>query len=116
MTEPEALARLQIMVAWDAEPALSPDEMGMLVDVARRADADGLAPSDTGWAPTWDLNAAAAEGWRWKAAKVANRYSVSTDGQSLSRSDLIAHCERMVSQYQRRVATSVPMRGAWTEA
>lgn len=44
------------------------------------------------WAPTWDLNAAAAEGWRWKAAKVAGRHDFATDGQTFAAGDLQAHC------------------------
>jgi len=53
------------------------------------------------WSGAWHLPAAAVAAWRVKAGKAAERYSLSTDGQSLSRSDLIAHCERMAAHYLR---------------
>lgn len=32
------------------------------------------------WSPTYDLRAAASEGWRWKAGKVASKYDVAAGG------------------------------------
>lgn len=62
---------------------------------------------------TWDLNSAAAEGWRWKAGKVTNRISVTAGGQVLAQDQFLAHCERMITQYTRKMATTVPLRGGY---
>lgn len=56
---------------------------------------------------TWDLQRAAAEGWRWKAGKVANRYSFTTDSQTFNRKELIANCLEMASRYQKRSIGSI---------
>jgi hypothetical protein len=66
-----------------------------------------FAEAGRGWVGAWDLNYAAAEGWRWKAAKAAARYDLSANGNSLSRSQLVAHCEQMADMYTARLATSV---------
>lgn len=104
------------MVAAEKAPTLSVGQIETLLDLARRPDTDGLVPSDEGWTPTWNLNAAAAEGWRWKAAAVAGDFTFSTDGQSFSRSDKIRACLDMARMYSGRVAGSVPLNvptGEW---
>lgn len=61
------------------------------------------------WTGTYELNAAAAEGWRWKAAKAASDFTFSTDGQSFSRSDVASACRDMAAMYRNRVVGSVPL-------
>lgn len=115
MTESEALELLEVMVAWDKVPTLTAFEVGRLVERARRVDTDGLLPSDTGWTGTYDLNWAAAEGWRWKAAKVAGDFSFSTDGQTFNRVEMVRECRAMAEMYGRRVVGSIPLAlpGEW---
>jgi len=48
---------------------------------------------------SYDLNAAAADVWRRKAGYFAEAYNVSTDRQSLQRSQLIDHCYQMADYY-----------------
>lgn len=57
----------------------------------------------TEYDPTWDLNAAAAEGWRIKAGKVAGRYNFTTDGQQFARAQMLAHCRQMEKMYRRKI-------------
>jgi hypothetical protein len=109
-----ARIRLEAMTAWESEPTLDTDELDALVEMARRADSDGFAPSDEDWTPTYDLASAAAEGWRWKAAKAASKFDVSTDGQSVSRSQVKRHCDEMAMTYQRKVVQQVPVYGTLT--
>lgn len=111
MTEEQALARLQRMVAYDSDPVLTAEEVEDLLALSAVADADGLAPTDTGWTPTWDLHRGAAEGWRWKAAKAASRFQFSADGASFNRQQVIEHCERMSAQYRRRIVSNVMLPG-----
>jgi hypothetical protein len=56
----------------------------------------------TAWVPTWDLNAAAAEGWRRKAAKAAAKFDFTTGDQQFSRSQVYAQCMSMAADYARR--------------
>lgn len=107
MTEEEARARLELMVAWDAVPVLTSEEVDDLMVIARRPDEYGLLPTDEGWTETWNLNRAASEGWRRKAGKVAGAYDFSGDSQSFSRSQMHEMCLEMAAQYRRGGATSV---------
>lgn len=102
-----AEARIKRMVAWDSDPVLLQADITELVALARRADADGLAPDHDDWTETYDVVASAVEGWRWKMAKAAARVTVSTDGQTISRSDYLLHCQQMIRELQRRMVTSV---------
>lgn len=70
---------------------------------------DDLVWLDVGttWSPTYDLNAAAAEGWRLKAGRVAGRFDFTTDGQTFQRGQLLAHCRDMERTYRRRIALGV---------
>lgn len=52
------------------------------------------------WTPTWSLRAAASEGWRWKAAKVAGNFDVAAGGgTSFRRSQTYQHCMEMARRY-----------------
>lgn len=54
------------------------------------------------WAPTYDLNKAAAEGWMIKAGKVAHKYDFSAGGQMFTRNQFQAHCLEMADRYRKR--------------
>lgn len=91
-----AEAQLRAMVAADNAPCLDDGQIWMLVQLA--ADSD--------------LNAAAAEGWRWKAAAVAGEYGFSIDGQRFDRDQMHAMCLAMVGHYARRRSGSTRVRGS----
>jgi hypothetical protein len=97
------------MTSADTEPVLSDADLDLLLELARIPDSVGLAATDAGWTPTYDLNYAAAEGWRWKAGKAAASYAFSMDGESPERSFLMVRCEHMADRYSRKVVTSVPV-------
>lgn len=59
------------------------------------------------WTPTYNLKAAAAEGWRLKAGKVASHYAISADGASAQRQQMYEHCLRMAEQFSRGGLSSV---------
>lgn len=56
------------------------------------------------WQPTYDLNAAAAEGWRWKAGKTADRITFSSQGDNYNADQLHKHCLDMAKYYEGRSA------------
>lgn len=109
MDQEQAWKRLKMMTAADSAPVLAPDEIELLLEMHRVANANGVAPGAAGWVPTWDLNRAALEGWRWKAAKAAWQYDFNADGANHSRSQVLEHCEKMIVQYQRRCVGSPPL-------
>lgn len=107
MDKTTAWARLRAMTAADSAPTLAADELEALLAMSRLADSAGLAPSETDWVPTYDLNRAAAEGWRWKLGKLAGTaYDFTADGATFNRSQMVAHCKEMIAQYQRKLAGS----------
>jgi len=55
----------------------------------------------------FDLNAAAAQIWREKAAHYAARFDVSTDNHNLRRSQLMAHANEMAKHYERMSAPRI---------
>lgn len=111
MTEEEAQARLARMTDATSEPELSWEDIDDLLAISRLADANGLAPTDAAWTPTYDLNRGAAEGWRRKAGRLAMRFDFTSDGATFNRAQVVAHCERMGEQYRRRIISSIPVPG-----
>jgi hypothetical protein len=97
-----ALARLGRMVASDQRPALSAEDLGALLDEFQTVDSDGRRPTDDGWTGAWNLNAAAAEGWRRKAGKVAGDFTFGADGANYNKGEVLAQIERMVVMYAAR--------------
>ena len=116
MTLAEATARLERMTASTVDPTLTDDEITDLLTAAARVDTDGLAPTDDDWTGTWDLNFAAAEGWRWKAGKVAERFAANLDGANLARQQIFEHCLAMATNYSRRVVGTFTIAGDDTAA
>jgi hypothetical protein len=107
MDKTTAWARLRAMTAADSAPTLAADELEALLALNQLADSAGRAPTETDYVPTWDLNRAAAEGWRWKAGKLAgSAYDFTADGSTFNRSQMVAQCERMAAQCARKIAGS----------
>jgi hypothetical protein len=102
-------AKISRMVEATSEPVLSADDLDDLVDAAARADADGLYRNDPAWTPTWDLNAAAAEGWARKASKAASNFNFSEDGQRFDRAQVYAHCAAQQKMYADKAMGSLPL-------
>ena len=101
------LDKLKSMTAWASEPTLSSDQLDTLLSMFAKADEEGLMPSEVGWTPTYHLRAAAAEGWRWKAAKASELISSDLDGDRMSSNQLFDHCQRMIRTYSSSHATAI---------
>lgn len=104
MNDASALYRLKQMVAADDRPTLSQGEVRDLLEMAKLADSEDRAPTDPEWVPSYNLNLAAAEGWRQKAGKVAAKFRVQGGGQTLARDQVHRHCLRMAEQYEKKLA------------
>lgn len=111
MTEDEAQEKLALMVLAEEEPVLSAEQLEALVELARRPDEQGFVFTDgtAVWTPSWDLNFAAAEGWRRKAGIAASRFSFSEDGQRFERAQVYAHCVAQAEAYARKGMGSIPV-------
>lgn len=94
-----ALTLLTDKVAATSRPVLSQATVEALLDSYPKPDAEGRPPSDPAWSGAWDLNAAASEGWRMKAGKVAGDFNFSADNASYSKADVLAHCLEMQTRY-----------------
>lgn len=92
MTEANLKLLLARLTDAATDPVLTSDDISDLVGVAARADADGLYRGDTGWTETWDVNAAAAEGWLRKAGRAATQFNFAEDGQRFDRAQIYQHC------------------------
>jgi hypothetical protein len=103
--------RLKRMTAWESEPILADEDVDELLAIYAKADMSGIPPDpdNEDWSPSFDLNAAAAEGWRWKAAKASEMIAADLDGAKLSAEQLFEHCERMIGVYSKRVKASVAL-------
>lgn len=99
MTPAEARGRLERMVAHGTDPVLTEPEVADLLRMAETQDRWGAYPADAGWEPTYHLAAAAAEGWRWKAAKAAGDYQFSSDGKTLNRQQVHTNCLKMAETF-----------------
>lgn len=60
----------------------------------------------TAWAPTWDLNAAAAAGWERKASKAAGDFDFMTGDQQFMRSQRAAACREQARAYRAKIVGS----------
>jgi hypothetical protein len=100
----DALERLQAMTQYSVAPELTTDELDILLTFAAIADEDGLQPDDDDYVPTYAavaLNAAAAEGWRWKAGKV-DGVKFSADGFSIDPGATVERLLKMADYYAKR--------------
>jgi len=107
LSRADAENNLRYMIAADTPPVLDVTQLDTLLDQARRIDSWQRHWDDDGWIETFDLNAAAATGWEWKAGLLAGRFDIQVDGQKLDRSQLVKHCHDQAAMYRARRATTV---------
>jgi hypothetical protein len=91
-----------------AEPTLEnydDDTLAGLIETQPLDDADGNAPTDADWTPTYDLNRTAALIWDEKAAKEADSYDFSqgsAGNATYKRSQLFTQARSMARHYRRQ--------------
>lgn len=99
---PEALDLLALKLQSNVDPVLSDAELATLLATFALPDASMSRPGDTGWVPTYDVDRAAAEGWRWKAGRVSDRTDIADEAAQIKRSQLYEHCMAMAASFDRR--------------
>lgn len=107
MTSSEVTAYITLHLQPNIDPVISSDELALIVDQAKRADSNGLAPSDPDWVETYDLAAAVATGWEIKAAKAAGGYAFTDNGQTLHREQIYTQCLAQAKIWRHRCGASV---------
>jgi hypothetical protein len=83
----------------DAIPALSPEELADCLLRAAVPDNSNNYVNDDDWTPSYDINRAAANAWRLKAAKLATDYTITIEGRELQRGQMIDNALKMASEY-----------------
>ncbi len=91
------LEKLKQLTAWDADPALTEEELESALAAFALQDAAGLAPLHEEWTPTYDLYAAASQAWLLKAAKAASLTDEPTAGVVTSK--IFENCRAMARIY-----------------
>lgn len=94
------------MTAAHSEPTLSSAEIDELLEMFKKTDSAGYLPTDPLWTPTYNLRAAAREGWKWKAGKAAELQSTDLDGDRMSANQIFEHCQRMIKTYSTAASPS----------
>jgi hypothetical protein len=107
MTQKEAIDLLKAECAAGFDPKLSNTELASILLRFQLADSDGRAPSDEDWAPTYDLNRAAAAGWMMKAGKASNHHAVTMKGRIFSAQQVYDHCMEMAREYKKRIGGTI---------
>ena len=92
-----SLDKLKLLTAWDVEPALTEGELDDTLAAFAIEDANGLAPINEEWTPTYDLNAAAAQAWLIKSARAAATVDEPTAGVVTSK--VFDNCRVMARLY-----------------
>lgn len=91
--------------------------LAVYIEARPLPDADGRRPTDTGWSPAYDLNAAAADIWDEKASSLAENY----DTAGAARSQAYDHAVRRAKHFRARRSPSLieptpypyPTRQSW---
>jgi hypothetical protein len=89
-----ATARARLERAVSGTPALADDDLTILEGIARAAEPD--ADNDL---PGWDLDLAAAQGWQWRAGRLADQRKVGAEGATAENQQRYEHAMEMARHY-----------------
>lgn len=104
MVGAEFITALRRMVAEPTQTNYPDAVLSDYIEAWAVRDADGLKPTDTGWTPTYDLPAAAADVWEEKGAAAVGNFDFSADGGSFSRNQVHQQCMQMARHYKSRAS------------
>ncbi len=87
-------------------------ELEALLESYPIPDSSGRLPSESSWSARYDLNAAAADIWEWKAAALAPQIDFSDSG-SFQTSQLYDHALQQARYYRSKRAASTVRLRSW---
>lgn len=109
-----ALPKLVLTSDADAKAMIARKTSANTAPVLTDADLDQLVLFAHRPGGGYNTNRAAAEGWRWKAARAAGGFTFTADGVQVDKSMIMDHCLRMVDYYTRSGVRSVVVDSAST--
>ena len=95
----EMIAELREYIAEPTTDTYGDDDLAAVIAKYPLIDAGGNEPDAGDWAPTYDLNAAAANIWGRKASALASMYDFSADGGKFSRSQIYEQAKAQARYY-----------------
>lgn len=95
MTQAEVLAFVALHGCINADPVITSDELGMIVDMYARGNG------------VWDRAGAVAEVWTLKAGRAAERYQFADDAQTFYRQQVMENCEKQATRWRKRRTGSI---------
>ncbi len=99
------LEKLKQLTAWDVVPELTEEELEECLACVALEDANGFAPINEEWTPTYDINAAAAQAWLIKAGRAAATVDEPTAG--IVTSKVFDNCRAMAKMFAGRRSGAV---------
>jgi hypothetical protein len=105
------LDRLKMMAgeAHKTTRALDDDDLQFIADqYAKIKDADGNAPTASGYTDTYDLYVAAAEAWRMKAGQFAEDFDFEAEGGVFRRSQKYTNALQQSARYAAMAGQMAP--------
>ncbi len=101
------LDKLKALTAWETEPVLTETGVEDILGNASVADAEGNAPSNDDWTPTYDINKAAAEAWLIKAARASALTEIDPPESGIVTSQVFENCMNMSREFKAKATSSV---------
>jgi hypothetical protein len=107
-----ATARINLYCPTADDPALTEDEIALLLAMAAVVDEEDLEPAEEGYTPTYSVLGclrAAREGWVAKRGKIVGRFDFTTDGQTFRRSQVLDHVDGQIDRLNRKINHAVSL-------
>lgn len=98
----DAIAFVTLWADTAGTPALTPTEVGNIVDQCAVADPDGVAPSATGWAATYWLERATQKALELRAVRAGMLTDFSMDGTTVASHQLAMALNREAARWASR--------------
>lgn len=98
------IATVRRKVAEPTTATYSDAQITAFIEAFPMIDTAGIAPDETGWTETYNLDRAAADIWTEKAAAVASSYDFNAAGSSFSQSQLHKQYLTMAEEYRKKAA------------
>jgi hypothetical protein len=84
-----ATARINLYCPTADDPALTEDEIALLLAMAAVVDEEDLEPAEEGYTPTYSVLGCRVA----KRGKIVGRFDFTTDGQTFRRSQVLDHVD-----------------------